>query len=153
MTKDEQATKDLEVEDVVEFVEDGSVLAPLDEAAHLYAKDIALVAAEAASDKLATDIVALDLSSVSDITQYFVIATVANNPQMQAVLENIEEQVRKRLGVKPLSQEGKQGMRWVLIDYGCCVVHVMNEEARNFYRLEKLWGDAPHLELPFDMND
>lgn len=112
--------------------------------------ELAKVAATAADDKKATDIQMIDLSGMSDICDYFVICTVANNPMMDAVVEAIGERVRLNCGEKPFSIEGRAGSTWVLVDYGSVVIHVFREEARDFYRLERLWGDAPHVHLDLE---
>ena len=112
--------------------------------------ELAKVAATAADDKKATDILVLDLTDKSDVCDYFVICTVANNPMMDAVVEAVEEKVRINCGEKPLSVEGRAGATWVLVDYGAVVLHVFREEAREFYRLERLWGDAPHVHLELE---
>lgn len=112
--------------------------------------ELAKVAATAADDKKATDILALDLTDTSDMCDYFVICTVANNPMMDAVVEEIQDKVRINCGEKPLSVEGRAGSTWVLVDYGAVVIHVFREEARDFYRLERLWGDAPHVRLDLE---
>lgn len=109
--------------------------------------EIAKVAATAADDKKASDIVLLDLTGQSDVCDYFLICTANNNPQMEAIVEGIEEKVVKNTGLKPLSKEGRGRSRWVLIDYGSVVVHVFTPEARDYYRLERLWGDAPRVDL------
>jgi ribosome-associated protein len=113
---------------------------------------IAELAAIAADDRKATDIEILDLTEMSDVTDYFVIVTTTNNPQTQAVVEHVEEVVKKATGDSPLSIEGRDGLRWVLLDYGCVVVHVMHTEARDYYRLERLWGDAPRVDAAGDMD-
>ena len=112
--------------------------------------ELAKIAATAADDKKATDIIVLDLSTTTDVCDYFVICTVANNPMMDAVTEAIQEKVRINCGEKPFSVEGRAGATWVLVDYGTVVIHVFREEARDFYRLERLWGDAPHVQLDLE---
>ena len=112
--------------------------------------ELAKIAAAAADDKKATDILMLDLTDKSDVCDYFLICTVANNPMMNAVVEAVEEKVRLNCGEKPLSIEGRAGSTWVLVDYGPVVVHVFREESRDFYRLERLWGDAPHVHLDLE---
>jgi ribosome-associated protein len=108
---------------------------------------LAKVAATAADGKKAGDIVLLDLSQVSDICDYFLICTAQNKPQMDAILDGIEEKVKVNCGESPLSMEGRGGSDWVLLDYGSVVVHVFKPEARDFYRLESLWGEAPRVDL------
>lgn len=112
--------------------------------------ELAKIAATAADDKKATDILALDLTDKSDVCDYFVICTVSNNPMMDAVVEEIEERVRLNCQEKPLSVEGRANATWVLVDYGAVVIHVFREESRDFYRLERLWGDAPHVQLDLE---
>ena len=112
--------------------------------------ELAKVAATAADDKKATDILVLDLSASSDVCDYFVICTTANRPMMDAVVEEVQDKVRINCGEKPFSVEGRAGSTWVLVDFGSVVVHVFREEARDFYRLERLWGDAPHVRLDLE---
>jgi ribosome-associated protein len=69
---------------------------------------------------------------------------------MDAVVEEIEEKVRINCQEKPLSIEGRAGATWLLVDYGAVVIHVFREESREFYRLERLWGDAPHVKLDLE---
>ncbi len=112
--------------------------------------ELAKIAATAADDKKATDILLLDLTDKSDVCDYFLICTVANNPMMDAVVEEVREKVRISCGEKPISVEGRAGSTWVLVDYGAVVLHVFREESREFYRLERLWGDAPHVALDLE---
>lgn len=111
------------------------------------AEDVARAAAQAAYDKKADDIAVIDLSELSDVCDYFVIATGANNRQVDAVVDEVEEKVAKAYGEHPFSIEGREERAWVLMDYGSVIVHVFTPEAREYYRLEKLWGDAPTLSL------
>ena len=109
-------------------------------------KEIALLAIEAASDKKAEDIVALDVSQLLVVTEYFVIATGRTNIQVRAIADWVEEVLRDKGGEKPIGREGTGENKWVLLDYGDVVVHVFQPAERDFYRLEKLWSDAPRLE-------
>ena len=111
-------------------------------------RELSVIAAEAASDKKADDIVALNVAELLVVTDYFVIATGNTNIQVRAIAGEIEDKLRDRAGVKPIGREGETEARWVLLDYGDIVVHVFQPEERAFYRLEKLWGDAPRLALP-----
>ena len=111
-------------------------------------RELAVIAAEAASDKKAEDIVAINIAELLVVTDYFVIATGNTNIQVRAIAGEIEDQLRDRGGVKPIGREGETEAKWVLLDYGDIVVHVFQPEERAFYRLEKLWGDAPRLALP-----
>jgi ribosome-associated protein len=108
------------------------------------ARDLALVAANAASDKLATDVVLIDVSERLVITDIFVIATGANERQVEAIVDEVEERLRRE-GVKPLRREGRRDGRWVLLDYADVVVHVQHSEERVFYALERLWKDCPTI--------
>jgi ribosome-associated protein len=110
------------------------------------AVELATAAATAASDKLATDIVILDVSEPLVITDAFVLASASNDRQVRAVVDAIEERLRE-LGAKPLRREGHQEGRWVLLDFGDIVVHVQHAEEREFYRLERLWKDCPVIEF------
>ncbi len=108
------------------------------------AREIALVAANAAVDKLATDVVLIDVSERLVITDIFVIATGSNERQVEAIVDEIEEKLR-RAGTKPLRREGRRDGRWVLLDYADVVVHVQHAEERVFYALERLWKDCPTI--------
>ena len=114
-------------------------------------KEIALLAIEAASDKKAEDIVALDVSQLLVVTEYFVIATGRTNIQVRAIADWVEEVLRDQGGEKPIGREGTGEDKWVLLDYGDVVVHVFQPAERYFYRLEKLWSDAPRLEASGEM--
>lgn len=107
-------------------------------------------AAQAAADKLAHDIVAYDVSDVLAITDAFLLASAPNDRQVKAIVDGVEEQLFKQLGVKPVRREGERDGRWVLLDYIDIVVHVQHSEERVFYALERLWKDCPQLDLPDD---
>lgn len=107
---------------------------------------LARVAAAAAADKLATDIVAFDVSQQLAITDIFLVATAANDRQVGAVVDGIEEKLLAE-GVKRTRIEGDRDQRWVLIDFLDVVVHVMQGEERSLYSLERLWGDCPRIDM------
>ena len=111
------------------------------------ARRLAETAALAAADKLAHDVVAIDVSERLPLTDCFVIASAPNERQVQAVVDNVEEKLRA-LDAKPVRREGTQEARWVLLDFGDVVVHVFHGEEREFYGLERLWKDCPALTLP-----
>jgi ribosome-associated protein len=113
--------------------------------------DLAVAAAQAASDKLATDILAIDVSGQLVITDVFVLCSAANDRQVRAVVDAIEERLL-RMGAKPLRREGEQENRWVLLDYGDIVVHVQLAEERIHYAIERLWKDCPVIALPEEVN-
>ncbi|MEF9876410.1 MAG: ribosome silencing factor [Gordonibacter sp.] len=115
--------------------------------ADITSKERALIAAKAADEKKATDIMVQEVRDLIGVTDYFVIATAANNRQVEAIVDEIEEAERKFAGTKPLHREGTQDGSWSLLDYGDFVVHVFQPETREYYRLEALWNDAPVLDL------
>jgi ribosome-associated protein len=108
------------------------------------ANELALAAAQAAADKLATDIVVLDVSEQLVITDAFVIASAPNERQVSAIVDAVEEALLQ-LGAKPVRREGEREGRWVLLDYVDIVVHVQHAEERSFYALERLWKDCPPI--------
>lgn len=112
--------------------------------------ELATCIAQAADDRKATDLVALDLRELSDVADYFVICTANTARQADAVMDAIEERCRENLGVKPFAVEGRDQKRWILMDYGSVVAHVFLPEVRDYYRLERLWGDAPTFALVED---
>jgi ribosome-associated protein len=107
---------------------------------------LAQIAGRAASDKLATDIVLIDVSDRLAITDVFVIVTGNNERQVEAIVDEVEEKLRLA-GYKPLRREGKRDGRWVLLDYSEIVVHVQHAEERVFYALERLWKDCPVIDF------
>lgn len=111
------------------------------------ARELAVAAALAANDKLATDIVALDVSDRLVITDVFLLASAPNDRQVRAIVEAIEERLLT-LDAKPIRREGEREGRWVLLDYGEIVVHVQHNDERQYYSLERLWRDCPLIELP-----
>ncbi|MGI8881412.1 MAG: ribosome silencing factor [Jatrophihabitans sp.] len=116
-----------------------------------HARELALVAANAAAEKIATDIVLIDVSERLAISDVFVIASGSNERQVEAIVDEIEEKLRAE-GAKPLRREGRRDGRWVLLDYGDIVVHVQHTEERVFYSLERLWKDCPAIPFGTDGN-
>ncbi|GLY18216.1 ribosomal silencing factor RsfS [Kineosporia sp. NBRC 101677] len=116
-----------------------------------HAIDLATRAARAAAEKLATDIVAIDVSDHLVITDTFLVASANNERQVRSVVDGVEEELLKA-GAKPIRREGQQEGRWVLLDFGDIVVHVQHEDEREYYSLERLWKDCPVLELPAEVN-
>ena len=114
------------------------------------AVELVRVAARAASDKLGRDIVAFDVSEQVAITDAFLLTSAANDRQVRAIVDAIEEKLREA-GAKPMRREGEREARWVLLDYGEIVIHVQHEEERQFYALERLWRDCPAIPLPADV--
>jgi ribosome-associated protein len=110
------------------------------------ARRLALVAAAAAADKKATDVLVLDVSEQLVITDCFVIASAPNERQVNAIVDNVEEKMLAA-GTKPVRREGAREGRWVLLDFADVVVHVQHSEERSFYALERLWKDCPRIEF------
>ena len=110
--------------------------------ASVEARETAQLAAQAAADKLATDVSILDVSDRLAITDAFVLASAPNERQVQAIVDEVEERLRRH-GVKPVRREGVAEARWVLLDFVDVVVHVQHAEERAYYALERLWKDCP----------
>lgn len=105
------------------------------------------VAAAAANEEKATDIVAFDVSEPLAITDAFLIASGNNPRQVIAIAAEVEKQLYLDSNIKPRFREGLEEAEWVLLDYGDFVIHLMDENAREFYALEKLWADCPSIDL------
>jgi len=108
------------------------------------ARETALLAAQAAADKLATDVSIVDVSDRLAITDAFVLASAPNERQVQSIVDEVEERLRGH-GVKPVRREGVAEARWVLLDFVDVVVHVQHAEERAYYALERLWKDCPTI--------
>ena len=120
--------------------------------ASVRAVELATAAALAAADKLASDVVALDVSDQLVITDVFLLASAPNDRQVRAIVDAVEERLHG-LGAKPTRREGEREGRWVLLDFGELVVHVQHAEEREYYALERLWRDCPAVELPPQVRD
>jgi ribosome-associated protein len=110
-------------------------------------RELAVLAATAAAEKKATDIVVLDVGETLVITNFFVVATGGTARQVSAIIDEVDVAL-KAAGARVLGREGEAEGSWVLLDYGDVVVHVFQPEEREFYRLEKLWSDAGRVEIP-----
>jgi ribosome-associated protein len=98
---------------------------------------------EAMLEKKGIDIVVIDFSTLNEIMfTNFIICHGTSGPQIDAIVENIDRTLRKKMKLHPIHIEGRSNMEWVLMDYGDIIVHVFNEDARRFYNLEDLWADA-----------
>lgn len=106
----------------------------------------ARIAALAAADKKASNVIVLDVSEQLVITDCFVIASGSNERQVTAIVDNVEEKLRAA-GHKPARREGAREGRWALLDYVDIVVHIQHEDERNYYGLERLWKDCPAVEV------
>ncbi|WP_188895427.1 ribosome silencing factor [Microlunatus endophyticus] len=113
------------------------------------ALELTRAAAEAAADKLGTNIVAYDVSEQLAITDVFLVISASNERQVASIVDGVEEKLRE-LDAKPVRREGEREGRWVLLDYLDVVVHVQHVEERTFYALERLWHDCPEIELDID---
>jgi ribosome-associated protein len=113
------------------------------------AAEMATIAARAAAAKLANNVVVLDVSEQLVITDAFVIASASNERQVNAIVDEVEEKMR-RAGYKPARREGAREGRWTLLDYVEIVVHIQREDERDFYALDRLWRDCP--EIPVDLD-
>jgi ribosome-associated protein len=118
----------------------------------LTSRDLLRVAADAALSKKASDPVALDLQDLEAVSDYFFICSATSEVQVKAVAEGVEERLRE-YGVKPWHVEGLEGRRWVLLDYVDVVVHVFHQKTREYYMLDRLWGDARSVDLGLENAD
>lgn len=109
-------------------------------------RDLAICAANAASDLKASDVIVLDVGEVLSIAGYFVVVGASNPRQVRAVVDIVEAKVKADLGRSPVRTEGVREQQWTLIDYGDVVVHVFLESVREFYEIERLYMEAPRVE-------
>ena len=114
-------------------------------------KMMAQIACKAIDDKKGQDIKVIDIHNVSVIADYFVIASGTNSNQVQAIVDNVEEQLG-RAGFEAKQIEGNRNSSWILMDYGDVIVHVFDEENRLFYDLERIWRDGKVLEMDDFLN-
>jgi ribosome-associated protein len=112
----------------------------------LSAKNVLQAIQDALEDAKAKDVVMLDVSKISDFTDYMVVASGTSNRHVSSVADRVVDKLRE-LGLRPIGVEGQKTGDWVLVDFGDVVVHVMREQVRDFYNLEKLWSDAKGLEI------
>lgn len=103
------------------------------------------MAADALFAKNGTDIVLLDVETAFFLSDVFVIATGSSRTNVQALADHVEERLEEKFGIKSLRVEGRTEGEWVLVDFGDIIVHIFQAEARDFYSLERLWGDATHV--------
>lgn len=110
-------------------------------------KELALLAAKALDSKKGVDIKVVEVTELTTLADYFVICTGSSTTQINALCDCVEEKLETEGGEKALRREGHRGGIWVLLDYGCVVIHVFNDEAREFYSLERLWNDGKNVDL------
>lgn len=101
-----------------------------------------------AAEKKAEKMVALDLRDIASFAEFFIIASGMNQRQVQAISDEISEQLKKQKNARPVRIEGYSTGEWVLLDYGDFIVHIFDKDARDFYDLERLWRDAKRVDLP-----
>ena len=109
-------------------------------------REMAITAAKALDAKKGKEIRVLEIEELTTLADYFVICTGSSNTQINALCDAVEKTLGEA-GEKPLHREGYRGGTWVLLDYGCIAVHVFNDEAREFYSLERLWSDGKSVDL------
>ena len=110
-------------------------------------KEMAILAAKALDSKKGLDIRVMEVTELTPLADYFVFCTGGSNTQINALCDAVEEKLMVEANEQPLHREGHRGGIWVLLDYGCVVVHVFNNEAREFYSLERLWQGGTELDL------
>lgn len=108
------------------------------------------IAVQAAENRKALDVTVLDISSVSVIADYFIICSGRTGTQVQAIVEHIQEELKKE-GLPAFRREGFREANWVLLDYGDVIIHVFQGTERQFYNLERLWGDARIVAVPVNI--
>jgi len=108
--------------------------------------DALKIAINAADDKKANDLVALDISKIASFASYFLICTGDSSRQMQAIADEVEKRM-KECGIRPSHVEGYQNSEWILLDYGDMVLHIFSKTARVYYDLERLWRDGKKLDV------
>lgn len=106
------------------------------------------LAIRCAGEKKAVNMIALDLREIASFTEFFVIASGTNQRQVQAISDEINEQLKKQFRRRPVRIEGHSTAEWILLDYGDFVIHLFDKEARDFYDLERLWRDARRVDIP-----
>ena len=111
------------------------------------AKQKALQIAEVAQSKHAGEIVIFHVSDLTSVADFFVLCSAESEPQMRAIADAVEESLSK-MGARPYGREGREGGLWILIDYNDVILHIFKKEAREFYNLDRLWGDAPLIPFP-----
>ncbi len=110
-------------------------------------KELAMIAVKALDKKKGREIAAIQVTEQTTLADYFVIATGSSNTQINALCGAVEKAMKEQAGEDPMRREGYRDGTWVLLDYGCVIVHVFSPEAREFYSLERLWSDGTPVDL------
>lgn len=110
-------------------------------------KEMAIIAAKALDEKKGKEISAIEITDLTTIADYFVIASGTSNTQINALCGAVEKALNEQAGEDPLRREGYRDGTWVLLDYGSIVIHIFSQEAREFYSLERLWNDGKPVDL------
>lgn len=111
----------------------------------LTSREIAAIAAKALDDKKAKDVLVLKTAEQTVIADYFVICNGSSAPHVKALVDEVDKQLSEA-GEPPMRREGLRSDIWVLMDFGCVIVHIFTDEARQFYNLERLWSDAQEID-------
>ena len=114
---------------------------------HMTPKELAMIAAKALDEKKGKEISVIEITDLTTIADYFIIASGTSNTQINALSGAVEKALQEQAGEDPLRREGYRDGTWVLLDYGCIVVRIFSQEAREFYSLERLWGDGKPVDL------
>ena len=109
------------------------------------------LALQCASEKKAMHLVGIDLREIASFTEFFIIASGSNQRQVQAISDEINEQLKSQLKSRPVRVEGYSSAEWILMDYGDFIVHIFEKNAREFYDLERLWRDARRVDIPAEL--
>jgi ribosome-associated protein len=125
-----------------------TIAAPITSQISSNSEDVALLAARAADDRKAADMILLKISGVSFIADYLLIVTGFSRAQLRAISESVQEKVKETYGLLPMSTEGESHGDWVLVDYGDVIVHIMSPDGREFYNLEAFWSHGELIDLP-----
>ena len=110
-------------------------------------KELAMIAVKALDEKKGREIAAIQVTEQTTLADYFVIATGSSKTQINALCGAVEKAMKEQAGEDPMRREGYRDGTWVLLDYGCVIVHVFSPEAREFYSLERLWSDGTPVDL------
>ncbi len=112
---------------------------------------LARLIAEAALEENALDMVILNVHELTIIADYFIICNGRSTVQIKSIAENIEMVMEEKEGLRPLRRDGLEEGKWVILDYGSILVHIFRQEERDYYKLEKLWGDAPEIAISAEL--